>query len=77
LCRCFARKKEADAYHARVRVEVREGRHTPDSESITIAEAGRHWIKAAEGNALDRTMVEGYQYLLDAHIVPFLGNMPM
>ena len=29
----FDRKKDADAYHATVRVEVREGRHTPISQS--------------------------------------------
>jgi integrase len=50
----FHKKKAADAYHAAVRVEVREGRHTADSDSVTVAETGKHWIKAGEGNCLER-----------------------
>src|SRR5262245_36800551 len=36
----FARKKEADDYHDTVKVDVRQGVHTPHSKSITVAEAG-------------------------------------
>jgi integrase len=71
----FKRKKDADAYHATVVVAVREGRHTPDSSSITIAEAGRHWILTGHGNSLERATLEEYQRLLDMHIAPFLGNV--
>jgi integrase len=73
----FPRKKDADAYHAKVRIDIREGRHTPDSESVTIAEAGRHWIKTAEGNNLERTTIEHYAWLLNAHIVPYLGAVKL
>jgi hypothetical protein len=45
--------KEADVYHATVRVEVRRARHTTDSASPTVAEAADCWIKTAEGNGLD------------------------
>jgi integrase len=58
-------------------VEVREGRHTPDSESITVAEAGRHWIKIGEGNNLERATLNEYQRLLNMHIVPYLGNVKL
>jgi integrase len=73
----FGRKKDADAYHASVTVEVREGRHTPDSDSITVAEAGKYWVATAEANSLERTTVEHYQYLLDAHIVPIIGKVKL
>jgi integrase len=73
----FAKKKAADAYHATVVVEVREGRHTADSDSITVAEAGRHWIKTGETNSLERVTLVHYRWLLDAHIVPFLGNVKL
>jgi integrase len=43
----FKRKKEADAYHARANVEVREGVHTPDSESITAEQAAGLWLESA------------------------------
>jgi integrase len=73
----FAKKKPADAYHATVTVEVREGRHTPDSGSITVAEAGLHWIKTGEGNNLERATLNEYQRHLNMHIVPYLGNVKL
>src|SRR6266550_642203 len=42
----FARKKDADAYHARVTIDVSAGTHTADSRSITVVEAGQLWIKS-------------------------------
>jgi integrase len=46
--RTFDKKKAADAFHVTVRSEVREGVHTADSDSITVAEAGRLWLNSAE-----------------------------
>src|SRR5712664_2640639 len=57
----FSKKKAADAYHATVAVEVREGRHTADSDSVTVAEAGEHWIKTGEVNNLERATLEEYR----------------
>jgi hypothetical protein len=37
----FRLKKEADAFETRSRFEITQGTHTPDSASITIAEAAR------------------------------------
>jgi integrase len=51
----FDRKKDADAYHDTVRVDVRAGTHTAPSRSITIAEAGKLWIKTGTNNGLERT----------------------
>jgi integrase len=73
----FAKKKAADAYHATVMVEVREGRHTADSESVTVAEAGKHWIKTGEGNSLERATLDEYRRHLEMHIVPYLGNVKL
>jgi integrase len=36
----FDRKRDADAYEAQTKVDVRKGVHTPESASITVAEAG-------------------------------------
>src|SRR5260370_22824357 len=69
----FARKKDADAYWAQVQVAVKEGRHTPDSESITVKAAGEHWLRTGEVNSLERTTLEQYRVLLNKHIVPYLG----
>jgi integrase len=73
----FARKKDADAYHIKVRTEVREGRHTADSASVTVAEAGKHWIRVCEGNNLERATLGEYQRHLDMHIVPYLGEVKL
>jgi hypothetical protein len=35
----FRLKKEADAFETRSRFEITQGTHTPDSASITIAQA--------------------------------------
>jgi integrase len=72
----FAKKKAASAYHAKVAVEVRDGTHTPDSQSITVKEAGEHWIKTGEANNLERTSLDQYRILL-GHIVPLLGDVKL
>ena len=51
----FARKKDADEYHAKVRVDVRQGVHTAPSKSITVAEAAESWIKRVEAEGRERS----------------------
>jgi integrase len=36
----FAQRRNADAFHSKVAVDVSAGIHTPDRESITVAVAG-------------------------------------
>ena len=71
----FARKRDADTYHASVAVEVRAGIHTADSRSMTIAEAGALWIKSSEAARLERTTVDEYRRHLALHIGPKLGQV--
>ncbi len=71
----FDKKKDADAFAAKASVEVREGIHTADSASITIAEAGKRWIAAAEASGLERSTTEAYRQHLRLHIVPYLGSL--
>ena len=73
----FARKRDADAYHAVVKVDVRAGIHTADSKSLTIAEAGRYWIASGEAAGLERTTLEGYQTQLERHIAPLIGAVKL
>jgi integrase len=73
----FARKKDADAHHARVAVDVKAGVHTADGRSMTIAEAGRLWIRTGEAAKLERTTLAQYQQHLDHHIVPELGTVKL
>jgi integrase len=75
--RTYQRKKDADAFHDTVKVAVRTGTHTPDSASVTMAEAGRRWIKNGEANSLERTTLRDYQCHLDRHIIPLLGTVKL
>src|SRR5215831_13885776 len=69
----FEKKRDADAYHAEVRVDVRKGIHTADSTSVTVADAGRLWVDAAIDDGLERGTTEGYEQHLKFHIAPLIG----
>ncbi|MEO1921835.1 MAG: tyrosine-type recombinase/integrase [Sphingomonadaceae bacterium] len=70
----FARKKDAEAWSTSARWQVSQGVHTPDSQSVTVAEAARLWIKRAETEDLERATIERYQSLVRLHIEPLLGG---
>src|SRR5262245_58656270 len=70
----FKKKKDADKYDARSRVEVIDGNHVADSASVTVKEAGDLWLKSAEANDLEWTTIEQYRQHLGLHIVPFIGT---
>src|SRR3984893_18731236 len=71
----FDRKKDAEAFHAQVRVDVGEGTHVPSSKSITVEKAGSNWIDSCAD--LERTTVDGYQQHLTLHINPHLGALKL
>ena len=73
--RQFATKREADAFHAQARTEVVAGVHTPDSASITVAEAAGLWIARCERDELERTTVLAYRQHVNLHIVPYIGSV--
>src|ERR1700704_5767662 len=66
----FERKKDADARHATVKVNVRQGVHTAPSKSITVAEASEGWIKRVEAGGRQRATVREYRQHVDLHILP-------
>jgi integrase len=71
----FERKKEADAYAATVRVDIKSGIHT--SSKTTVVTAGGRWIDGCKANGLEASTVESYQQHLDNHIVPYLGAVKL
>src|ERR1700730_8557313 len=71
------RKKEADAYRSRASVDVRDGVHTPDSASITIAEAADLWIETCAGRRLERSTIDSYRQHIKFHIRPFIGKIKL
>jgi integrase len=57
----FERKKDADAFHDKVRNDVREGIHTARSKSITVLEAAENWLKHVEREGRERSTLDHYR----------------
>ena len=75
--RTFETKQAADSFHVGVTGELRAGTHVPDSQSITVAEAGRLWLKRCEADGLEQSTVDYYQQHLDRHIIPVIGAVKL
>jgi integrase len=73
----FLKKKLADAFATTAKIQIRHGVHTADSESVTVAAAGKLWIATAEKNRLERATVDQYRQHLDLHIAPYLGRVKL
>ncbi|ACB96749.1 phage integrase family protein [Beijerinckia indica] len=73
----FDRKKDADAFHSKANVEVREGTHTPDSVSKTVSEAADLWLETCDANHLEAATIDAYEQHVRLHIKPFLGRMKL
>jgi integrase len=70
----FAKKKDADAYFAKVKVDISEGTHVADRATVTVADAGDDWIKSCKASGLERTTTDGYENHLELHLKPYLGR---
>jgi integrase len=66
----FKTKKEADAWLVNARGEVQRGMHTPESTSITVAEAAELWVETSELERLERSTLRQYRNHVDLHIKP-------
>jgi integrase len=55
-------------------LEVREGTHVTEADSVTVSAAGQNWIATAEAEGLEPTTIEQYRQHLRLHIEPFLGK---
>lgn len=73
----FRLKKEADAFETRSRFEITQGTHTPDSASITIAEAADLWIETCAANNLETATIDSYEQHARLHIKPYLGRLKL
>ena len=73
----FDRKKDADAFHSKASVEVREGTHTADSASVTVSKAADLWVATCKGRDLEPTTVDAYEQHIKLHVAPFLGRVKL
>jgi integrase len=73
----FERKKDADARHDTVRIDVRRGAHTAPSKSETVDEAAESWIKRVEAEGRERGTLAQYRQHVKLHIAPRLGRIKL
>ncbi|MCP4780788.1 MAG: site-specific integrase [Hyphomicrobium sp.] len=73
----FSKKKDADARASQVAVDCQDGVHVPDSESITVAKAGKNWIARRTRDGLERGTLTQYRGHLKDYIVPGLGKVKL
>lgn len=69
----FARKKDADAWAVNALAEVQRGVHTPDSMSITVADAAAKWLDRVRDSNREPTTLAAYEQHVRLHIVPRCG----
>src|SRR6266849_4430152 len=66
----FDTKKAASTWLVTAQGEVQRGVHTPESASITVAEAAEIWIEKSEIEKLERSTLRQYRNHADLHIKP-------
>ncbi len=70
----FKLKKDADQFAATASVEVREGVHVAERDTVTVEKAGELWIASAEAAGLERSTIAQYRQHLNLHITPLIGS---
>jgi integrase len=73
----FDRRRDAESFANAVGVGVRAGLHVPDSQSVTLAEAGKLWLDSCELAGLERATLVDYRRHLELHIAPLIGAMKL
>lgn len=71
----FAKKKDADSFAATASVEVREGTHVADRDTVTVRKAGELWIASGQNAELERSTINQRKRHLKFHIEPFIGDV--
>jgi integrase len=70
----FAKRKGADDFIVKARHEVAQGTHTPESTSITVADACKLWLERAEAAGLEAHTLRTYRLTALHHVLPMLGS---
>jgi hypothetical protein len=70
----FARKRDADAYDAEVRTNVRAGLHIAPSVSPTVAEAAADWLASVALEGRERSTLAQYRQHVECHLNPIIGH---
>lgn len=71
----FEKKRDATAFEAATKVEIKQGVHTPESESPTVSGAAAAWL--ADCADLERATLAQYRQHVNLHIKPYLGEVKL
>ncbi|RUU96662.1 site-specific integrase [Mesorhizobium sp. M1A.F.Ca.IN.020.06.1.1] len=76
--RTFNKQSEAKEFETTMRGEVRDKKHVVRSKSLTVAEAGKEWLKAVahgrgERGPAEASTLRQYKQHVDDYIEPMLG----
>jgi integrase len=66
----FKRERDAKTWEAQAKVDLKKGVHRPDSDSITVSEAGALWLERCQGEELETWTTRMYESHLRLHIEP-------
>ncbi len=70
----FVTKKAADGWLADALKEVKDGIHSADSVSVTVAEAAELWIRGRALERLEQSTLRQYRQHIDLHIASLVGR---
>ena len=70
----FKTKRAATDFAAATHVDVKQGIHVADADSVTVSEAGKLWLATCVENGLVYGSRVHNDWLLRLHIEPFLGK---
>ena len=73
----FKLKRDADAYDAQVKVDVKRGVHVAPSQSPTVAQAAERWIGRIEAEKRERSTIRQYRQHIGKHIAPRIGSIKL
>jgi integrase len=73
----FRSRKDAKAFLVLTEGEIVRGVHTPESTSVTVAEAARLWLKRGELEKLERSTLRQYKNHVGLHILPMIGAVKL
>jgi integrase len=73
----FATQKDAKDWRDRAVIEIKDGVHTPEASSITVAEAGELWLAQGKTDGLEHGTLKQYEQHLRLHITPFIGRVKL
>jgi integrase len=72
----FARKRDADAYHATAVDAVRAGTHPADHHT-TVDGAAELWLTTSAAIGLERATLADYRQIVEHHIAPLIGTIKL